>query len=207
MRIVIFGATGSLGRHVVEQALALGHEVTAVSRGGEAAGPGMETLRRLRGDVLVPADVARAVAGQEAVLCTLGAGLKGRVRAEGTANIVAAMQRHGPTRLVCQTTLGVGESWSNLDFRWKYLMFGLLLRAAYRDHVRQEEAVRRSGLDWTILRPSAFTDAPARRPVQSGFPPAMRDLDLTVPRSEVARVMLATIDDPKSLGRAIGLST
>lgn len=207
MRLVVFGATGSIGRHLVEQALANGHEVTAFSRSGRAATDAEGSLRIQRGDVLVPDAVAQAISGQEAVLCTLGAGLKGRVRAEGTANIVAAMQRHGVKRLVCQTTLGVGESWANLNFRWKYVMFGLLLRAAYRDHVRQEEVVRQSGLDWTIVRPSAFTDAPAVRPVRNGFPPETRDLALTVPRAEVARFMLSLIDDPQSHGRAIGLSS
>jgi uncharacterized protein YbjT (DUF2867 family) len=142
MRLVVFGATGSVGRHLVELALANGHEVTAFSRSGRAPSDAGESLRIFRGGVLTPDAVARAVAGQQAVLCTLGAGLKGRVRAEGTANIVAAMQRHGVKRLVCQTTLAVGESWANLNFRWKYVMFGLLLRAAYRDHVRQEEVVR-----------------------------------------------------------------
>jgi uncharacterized protein YbjT (DUF2867 family) len=207
MRLVVFGATGSIGRHLVEQALASGHEVTAFSRSARTPSDAGGSLRILRGDVLAPDAVAQAVAGQQAVLCSLGAGLKGRVRAEGTSNIVAAMRHHGAKRLVCQTTLGVGDSWSNLNFRWKYVMFGLLLRAAYRDHVRQEEIVRRSGLDWTIVRPSAFTDAPADGPVRSAFPPGTRDLALTVPRAEVARFMLSLIDDPQSHGRAIGLSS
>lgn len=207
MQMVVFGATGSIGRHVVDQALEHGYEVTAFSRSKRAVGRPSRELRVIRGDVLVAAEVDRAVKGQRVVLCTIGAGLRGRVRAEGTANIVAAMQRHGVSRLICQTTLGVGESWSNLNFHWKYVMFGLLLRSAYHDHVRQEDTVRRSGLDWTILRPSAFTDAPASRPIRSGFPPATRDLELTVPRAEVARFMLALIDDPQSHRRAISLSS
>lgn len=207
MRLLVFGATGSIGRHVVDQALEQGHEVTAFSRSGRAVGRPSQALRVIRGDILAAPEVERAVPGQHVVLCAVGAGLRGRVRAEGTANIVAAMQRHAVSRLICQTTLGVGESWSNLNLYWKYVMFGLLLRSAYHDHVRQEETVRRSGLDWTIVRPSAFTDAPAARPIRSGFSPATRDLELTVPRAEVARFMLALIDDPQSHRRAISLSS
>jgi uncharacterized protein YbjT (DUF2867 family) len=206
MDIAIFGATGSIGRLLVGQAVLDGHRVTAFARSVLPSADGDSRIRPIRGDILVPDDVERAVRGQDAVLCAVGAGLRGGVRAQGTANIVAAMQRHGVSRLICQTTLGVGESWSNLNAWWKYAMFGLLLRAAFRDHVRQEAIVRASGLDWTIVRPSAFTDRAAEGPLRHGFSADERGLALVVLRAEVARFMLDRLADAESRHRVLALS-
>lgn len=96
--------------------------------------------------------------GHEAVISSLGAGAKGNVRSEGTRNIVRAMEEAGVKRFVSQSTLGVGDSQGNLNAYWKYLMFGLLLRNAFTDHIKQEQHIKKSRLDWTIVRPGALTD-------------------------------------------------
>src|SRR4028118_121382 len=147
MKILVFGATGSVGRNVVEQGLEREHEVTAFVRDPSGLEVEHEKLTVFRGDVLDGASVERAVRGQGAVLCSIGTGRKGRVRSEGTRNIVRAMEGAGVRRLVCQTTLGVGESSGNLNLFWKHAMFGLLLRGAFTDHEQQEAHVRRSALE------------------------------------------------------------
>ena len=73
--------------------------------------------------------------------------------------LAAVVRRMRVRRLVVQSTIGTGESREHLTFYWRRLMFGALLRQEYLDHVRQEELVQRTDLDWTIVRPSAFTDA------------------------------------------------
>lgn len=206
MRVAIFGATGSVGRHLVEQALAGGHEVTAFVREPAGLGGSRAEVRVVRGDVLDSAAVEAAVAGQDAVLCALGAGRKGVVRSEGTRNIVRAMEKEGVGRLVCQTTLGVGESRGNLNFFWKRVMFGLLLREAFRDHARQEEYVGRSGLEWTIVRPAAFTDGKRTGAYRHGFPGTEKGLDLRISRADVADFMLAQLADDAYVHEAPGLS-
>ena len=57
-------------------------------------------------------------------------------------------------------------------------MFGLLLRPVFLDHERQEQLVRESGLDWTIVRPSAFTDGPADDNFKVDIPAGERRLRL-----------------------------
>ncbi|HKH09751.1 MAG TPA: NAD(P)H-binding protein [Rubrobacter sp.] len=163
MKVLVFGATGSVGRHIVEQALARGHEVTAFVRDPSGPDAAHERLTVFRGDVLDAASVEGAVRGQEAVLCSIGAGRKGRVRSEGTRNIVRAMEGTGVRRLVCQTTLGAGESSGNLSFFWKHVMFGLLLRGAFADHEQQEAHVRMGALDWTIVRPATSSPTAGSR--------------------------------------------
>ena len=135
MKLIIFGATGSIGHQVVNQALAQGHLVTAFVRNVEKVGIHHENLQIKQGNVMDPKSVESAIQGHEAVLVSIGAGRKGTVRSEGTRNIISAMEKVGVHRLICQSTLGVGDSRGNLNALWKYIMFGLLLRPAYADHV------------------------------------------------------------------------
>ena len=206
MKVLVFGATGSVGRHVVGQGLERGHEVTAFVRDPSGLDAKHERLTVVRGDVLDGASVEGAVRGQEAVLCSIGAGRKGRVRSEGTRNIVRAMEGAGVRRLVCQTTLGVGESSGNLDFFWKHVMFGFLLRDAFADHEQQEAHVRRSALDWTIVRPAAFTDGGRTGDYRHGFPPTKKGLKLKISRADVAGFMLDQLSDDAYLRQTPGLS-
>ena len=206
MRVVVFGATGSVGRHVVEQGLGRGHEVAAFVREPSKLGLAHERLTVFRGDVLDGASVGRSVRGQEAVLCSIGAGRKGGVRAEGTRNIVRAMEGAGVRRLVCQSTLGAGESSGNLDFFWKHVMFGFLLRGAFADHEQQEAHVRGSDLDWTIVRPAAFTDGERTGEYRHGFSATKKGLRLKISRADVAGFMLDQLADEAYLRQAPGLS-
>ncbi|MFI9506724.1 NAD(P)-dependent oxidoreductase [Nocardia sp. NPDC052566] len=206
MKITVFGATSTVGRLVVEQALAQGHEVTAFTRNAAGVGTRHDRLRIIEGDVLDPAAVERAVIGQDAVLVSLGNGRKGVVRAEGTRAAIEAMERTGVKRLICQTTLGVGDSKPNLNFLWKYVMFGMLLRPAYADHVKQEEYVRTSALDWTIVRPSAFTDGPRTGTFRRGFGPNEKGLALKIARADIAAFMLEQLSDTTYIKQAPGIS-
>ena len=206
MKVLVFGATGGVGRHVVEEGLARGHDVTAFVRDPSRLDVAHERLTVFRGDVLDAASVERAVRGQGAVLCSIGAGRKGRVRSEGTRNIVRALVGAGVRRLVCQTTLGVGESSGNLNLFWKHVMFGLLLRGAFADHEQQEAHVRSSALEWTIVRPAAFTDGERTGEYRHGFSPAKKGLRLNISRADVAEFMLDQLTDDTYLRQAPGLS-
>lgn len=207
VRVVVFGATGSVGRLVVQGALEDGHAVTAFTREASRVPRGDARLAVVTGDVLDADAVRAAVEGQDAVVVVLGDGRAGAVRAEGTAHVVRAMRETGVRRLVVQSTLGVGDSRANLDFVWRRLMFGLLLRKAYADHVRQEDVVRGSGLDWTIVRPSAFTDGPATGAYRRGFGPHEQGLALKVSRADVAAFVVEQLTSAEYLHRAAAVSS
>lgn len=206
MRIAIFGSTGTLGSKVVAQALADGHQVTAFTRNAGNVTTAHENLRIVVGDVLDPAAVEQAVIGQDAVFVCLGSGRKGVVRAEGTKAVIAAMERNGVKRLICQSTLGAGDSQGNLNFLWKYILFGMLLRQALADHNVQEEYVRKSNLDWTIVRPSAFTDGPRTDVYRTDFGPDEKGLTLKISRADIAAFLLAQLDDTAHIRTARALS-
>ncbi|MBH0778172.1 NAD(P)-dependent oxidoreductase [Nocardia bovistercoris] len=206
MRIAVFGATGTVGRHVVEQALERGHDVTAFTRNAAGVTRQDARLRVVEGDVLDATAAERAVTGQDAVIVTLGDGRKGAVRFAGTRAIVEAMGRAGVRRLICQSTLGVGESRQNLNFVWKHVMFGLLLRKAYDDHVRQETLVRAADLDWTIVRPSAFTDGPRTGAYRRDIPGDATGLTLRIARADIAEFLLDQLTDTANVLRTPGIS-
>lgn len=206
MRITVFGASGSVGRHVVEQALAAGHEVTAFTRDSGNITVRHPRLEVTQGDATDLAAVQDAVAGRDAVVVALGAGRQAGIREIGTRTVITAMEQAGVKRLICQSTMGAGDSRGNLNFVWKYLMFGMLLRKAYADHQRQEELVRKSTLDWTIVRPGAFTDGERTGEYRHGFDGQDRTTQMKISRADVADFLLRQLTDDGYRGRAVGLS-
>ncbi len=206
MDIIIFGSTGSIGKQLISQSLERGYGVTAFARDPSKIPLNHDRLRKIKGDVLDASSVAAAVPGHDAVVVVLGAGAKGGVRANGTLNIIQAMQLHGIKRLICQSTLGAGDSRGNLTFFWKYIMFAGLLRRAYADHQLQEQFVRASGLQWTIVRPAAFTDGERRGVYRHGFDASDRTTLLKISRADVADFLLRQVSDLRYLHKTPGLS-
>ncbi len=208
MKVIVFGATGSIGKLAVEKMLAEGHEVTAFARTPGKIGITHPRLTLHPGDAGSETDVADAIAGQDAAVITLGAGAsrKNRIRSTGTMNVILGMQKHGVDRLICQSTLGAHESRGNLNLLWKYVMFGLLLRPVLRDHELQESLVRASGLNWTIVRPGAFTDGPATGTYRENFPPTDRSLSLKIARADIAAFLSRQLCDLSHMHRAVGIS-
>ena len=208
MKLVIFGSTGSTGSHVLAQALEAGHTVTAFVRNPEKLNLKHQNLNIFTGDVMNAALVQEAVIGHEAAVCILGSGkkLSGNVRSQGTKNIIQALEKAGVKRFICQSTMGTGESWSNLNFYWKYIMFGFLLRKVFADHQIQEEYVRQSDLDWTIIRPAALIEGDRTGKYRHGFPGSDRTSTLTISRPDVADFILKQLTDRTYLGKAASLS-
>ncbi|AFY56852.1 putative NADH-flavin reductase [Rivularia sp. PCC 7116] len=208
MNLLIFGATGSVGCLVVEQALEKGHMVTAFVRNPEKLDIKHENLQVVKGDVMDTNSVEKAVQGKDAVVCVLGAGkkTKGTIRSEGTQQIIKAMEKAGIQRLICQSTLGAGDSWENLNFFWKYIMFGFLLRDVFKDHEKQEDYVKQSKLNWTIIRPSAFIDGEQTGNYRHGFSGDDQTSKLKISRADVADFILKQLTDKSYLYKTPALS-
>jgi uncharacterized protein YbjT (DUF2867 family) len=199
MKIVIFGATGRTGRHLVDQALALGHEVLAFARDPSAITTRNERLRVATGDVLDPEAVETALAGQKAVICALGPrGTKpGTLASAGTSHIIRAMERHGVRRLVCQSAVGVGDSKGQGGPILNWIVLPFFLKHVYADKERQEAAIRDSTLDWIIVRPQRLLDQPATgkwRVSLDGSP-----VGRGIARADVAAFILAQLEDDRYL--------
>jgi putative NADH-flavin reductase len=164
MRLVVFGATRGSGRHAVEQALEAGHDVTAVARDPAAIALRHPRLRVLQGDVLDPASTAAAIAGQDAVLSTVGPKGPGATTlySAGLRNLVLGMRVAGVGRMICVSAIGVDEK-SDIAFPQRLLLPLLrrLLGGLWADARKMETALRQeTGLDWTVVRPPMLTSGP-----------------------------------------------
>lgn len=208
MKVIVFGATGTVGAPTVRRMLKEGHKVSAFARKPEQLDFSDENLRLIAGDAMDGAAVADAISGHDAVVITLGSGMlrKSLIRSRGTMNVIRGMQRGGVSRLICQSTLGAHESWDNLNFFWKRIMFGILLRPIFLDHELQENLVRASGLDWTIVRPSAFTDGPETGAFTEAFSSAQRNLALKISRADVAGFLNRQLSETRYGQQAVSIS-
>ena len=208
MRVLIVGATGGTGRALVAQALERGHRVTAFARKPAKLRLKHEHLDVARGDILDYPSVEAAVRGQDAVLCALGHRqwlYPTRILSEGTRNLVRAMQSHSVPRLVCETSLGVGDSWGRMGLYYTLFVGLFILPFYFFDKVRQERLIRGSSLDWVIVRPGALTNGGKRGIYRHG--PAVGHWLWTVriSRADVAAFMLEQLSDDAYLGRSPGV--
>ncbi|MEU5533749.1 NAD(P)H-binding protein [Streptomyces sp. NPDC020362] len=212
MRITVFGANGPTGRLLTSQALAAGHQVAAVTRQPASFPLQHDRLEVVGADVLDPVAVDAAVAGRDAVLSTLGvpAGKEPiSTYSCGTANMVAAMQRHRVRRLAVVSSSGVDpHPYSDGGFLFNRVLLpyvtNVLGKTLYDDMRRMEELVRASDLDWTIVRPSGLYHLPSATDytVAEGH----ADGRFTA-RADLAASMLALLDDDRHLRTAVSVIT
>nr|WP_221382080.1 NAD(P)H-binding protein [Actinoplanes polyasparticus] len=222
MRLTVIAATGGIGRHLVAQAVAAGHEVTAVAR----------RPRELPDDVrAVAVDLARpdlavltsAVRGADAVLSALGPRnprADAGITSQGTRAVISAMLGAHARRIVIVSAAPVGPVPApghpkpprhdpGDGFFMRYLGMPLthaMFRRHYADLAVTEQLLRDSGLEWTISRPPKLTDKPLtgryrtalNRNIRGGF---------SVPRADVAHHMLATINQPGTVEQVIGIAS
>jgi uncharacterized protein YbjT (DUF2867 family) len=161
MNLLILGASGGTGRQLVSQALAAGHRVTAVSRHPERITSAHANLSLVTGDIAGdPGVIVKALPGHDAVLSALGRGFSfspEAVMARTVANVIPAMERLGPRRLVWLSAYGVAPDYDGATGMSR-LFFRTLLRGIYADKSLGEAAVRGSGLEWTLVNPVRLTN-------------------------------------------------
>jgi putative NADH-flavin reductase len=209
MRLLIVGATGGTGRALVDQALARGHDVTALARDPTRLRVTHPRLTVVAGDVMAPASLDQAVRGQDAVLSALGHKrwfYPTRILSEGTQHLIDAMRHHGVRRLVVETALGVGETWWQMGLYYTLFVRVFVLPFYFFDKRRQEALVRRSGLDWTLVRPGALNNGPRRGVFRQGPRVGHWLWTVGISRADVASFMLDQVIDPRYIGEAAGIA-
>ncbi len=208
MKIVIFGATGGAGRELMTRALAAGHEVTAVARDPASITTGHDKLRVVTGDVGDAGAVAAAIAGQDAVVCTVGprpGTPPGTLISGAVRHILAGMAQHEVRRFVFVSGLMQTDA-RHLGFfkRTGIKLFRALNRALYDDKVIAEQAVRASSGDWVIVRPPSFGAVTPRGRFRIGV-----DLDVKLSKmanADVADALLAALTDAQHTRTVVEIS-
>ena len=165
MHLSVFGGTGNTGRHLIEQALRKGHEVTALTKDPGKL-PVHPHLHAVTGDVRDEQSVRKVVAGAHAVFSMLGERSRTTtVCTDGIRSILHVMHSLGVRRLLALSAYGVAENrHSNLYVRlgWK------LMRGAMQDKERMESLIRASNTNWTVIRPARIINGPHTGDYHSG---------------------------------------
>ncbi len=193
MKLVVLGASGGCGIHVVRHALARSHAVTAVVRAPAAARvPAGATV--VCDDVLRDGAIAHAVRGHDAVISCLG--IRRRFprnpwsrlisppdfTSRTAAALVAAMRAARVERVLAISAAGVADSEPRMSRLLRWLFAHSKVGDAYRDLAAMEAVYAGSALDWTAVRPVTLTNLGVR---------ATRETDrfgltATIPREAVA---------------------
>jgi putative NADH-flavin reductase len=165
MKAVIFGSTGRTGKHLIEQALAGGYDVTAFARTPAKLSINHPRLQIVQGNVLDFESVDRALEAQEVVFCALGLNRDDPVTAlaEGTLNILQAMKRHNVERILCVSAAGfLGERADFLVGKVLLWFFRRYMKKLFGAMNLQYEALQKSGLKWTAVRPILLDEGPRK---------------------------------------------
>lgn len=204
MKLMVFGATGGVGSEVVKQALERGYGVSAFVRSPGKLTLSHENLTVIEGDVLNATFVAESLAGHDAAICALGGAMsKDHFLSTATGIIVEGLEQQGIKRFIVNSTMGVGDSSSQLSLAAKVFV-KTVIRAAVAEHARQEERVKASSLDWTIVRPGGLGNGEKTESYKTSSNP-QETLSGTVARADVAHFMLELLDSVDAYRKAISI--
>ena len=164
MRLAVFGTAGRTGKPLLEQALQAGYEVVALVRTPSKLPMQHPKLIVIQGDAMNPVDVDKVVQGSDAVISVIGQS-KGAPRNTQTVaitNIIAAMNKYSVKRLVSLTGAGVDDPHDRPKFANHLIKLALRLLSGHvlKDAEDHAEAMRKSNLDWVIVRGPMLNEGP-----------------------------------------------
>ena len=193
MRLLILGATGPTGRNLVDQALAAGHEVTALARNASRLTVAHPRLAVVGGDATDARTLEDAMGGKDAVLSALGAGnsLRSQIASRAMAALIPAMRARALERVIFLSSFGVGESCGQASLLQR-IAFRTMLRQIFADKAKADAMLRASGLDWTLVYPTLLTDGARAGRYRVGERLAMSGMP-RISRADVAAFMLAQL--------------
>lgn len=206
MRLLVLGASGQVGQHVVAQALARGHAVTAFVR---PETPFEAPVAVVRDDVLRDGAIAAAVPGHDAVISCIGQKRRSLhpwsalvspadLCERSASRIVDAMLGAGVTKLVAVSAAGVGDSAARMNVVMRFLVASSTIGISYRDLAKMEGVFERSDLDWCCVRPVTLTNGPHTGRVREVEAFGMT---ATISRADVAHDLLDRVSRPTGFRR------
>lgn len=195
MKIALFGGSGRTGKEILIQSLVKGYKVRAMVRNLEAIDITDDKLQVLQGDILNPMAVENAVMGSDVVMVALGvrSSKDQFVLSQGTQHIVEAMDKFGVKRIIVESSAGIFGA-KDGGFIFGNIIRPLFLKKIFDDKLRQLEILKKSDLEWVLVRPSGLIDAQktGKYNITDDKPSGRK-----IARSDVAEFMLAQINGSK----------
>jgi len=207
MNVLVLGANGAVGQLVIAELLKASHEVTAMARNAGAIQLQHPRLTVIQGSPTNAGEVETALAGQDAVLSTVGArtNKKSTLRTDVARNLVSGMRRQHVRRLVWLDAAGVGSSKEFVQrssFLFGRIIMPLFLNHMYRDGALADALIENSGCEWVIVRPTSFTNKAKAENLT-----VITDMSLTVrlglriARADVAAFMVEQLTKHEYVGK------
>jgi len=205
MNVLIIGAAGKTGSIVVERAVAAGHVVTAFVRDA-ATYRAPANVRVVAGDATDQASLDTAMAGQDAVIDTIGGKTpyrKTSLERSVAGAVVASMKANGAKRIIVISAFGVGESADQVSWFVEHVIVPTWLRGSTADKAATEAIVRASGIAFVIVRPAMLTDDAATGNVKvfQGH-----DIAHKITRADVAQFCVDQLTNDEHVGRAVTIA-
>lgn len=202
-RIAVLGASGTVGRRIVERLVAGGFEVVCQTRSADKLAQFAGHVQIREFDPRDAGNLSEFVSDAHAVIFALGTNTTGPTTlfSEATAALITAMQEHQVRRLIAITGVGAGETRGHGGFLYDRIIFPLFTHRRYHDKDRQEALIAASDLDWTIVRPAPFSERPppGSLEVHTEIKPETRLTRIT--RDEVADFVVAQLESDEYLRR------
>ena len=208
MKIVIFGASGKTGTLLTEQALAKGHQVTAYLRREGALAQNHPNLRIVIGNLDNTSKIEEALQEADAVFSTLGGGSLTKHAPDiiaGINNIVSIMEQSGSKRFIYLSSIGAGNSRYLMGSFIRFLIADVMLRVPLADHSANEQRIKKSKLQWTLVRPGGLTDGQRTGNLKHGSDTISLKGSPKISRANVASFMIEQLDSNAYLNKGVWL--
>ena len=207
MKLIVLGATGGTGLEIVRQAIEHGHRVTAFVRNPERLKPFGDRIAVSQGDLLNSAEMGKAIHGHDAVLSGFGprypvAKAERDLLRRFAVTLTSAMLEVGVRRVVIES---VAFLFKDSIIPPAYFLGRLFFGDTVADASGMEDVFRKSGLDWTIVRPPELTNRPptGKYRVREGHLPRF---GFAISRADVADFMIGIAERNTSIGKVVGVS-
>ena len=206
--VLVIGASKGIGLETVKAALAAGHRVRAFARSAGGITVSDQGLEKFTGNAVDAGDVASALDSVDVVVQALGVPVKDLLRpvslfSDATNVLVPAMEKAGVGRILAVTGFGTGDSRNAIGLLQR-VPFRLVFGRAYDDKDAQEMRIRKSGLDWTFVRPGVLTPGTATGRYEVLAEPSSWRNGL-ISRADVAHFIIGQIDHPSYQRKAVVL--
>lgn len=203
MKLLILGATGRTGKHVLALALERGYKVKCLVRDPSKISTS-SNVTIIQGDPTNDVDLELALKDNEAVISVLNVSRMSDfpwapLRSPKTfmsdvmSNIITLSKKYSLKRVVVCSAWGVSETRKDIPFWFRWLIDLSNIGAAYKDHERQEKIIENSSLDWTIVRPVGLTNTDKHQMAKESFDNVPKP-ELTINRKTVARYLLESLE-------------
>jgi putative NADH-flavin reductase len=208
MNLIVFGATGMIGKQLVQQALHNGHNVKAFGRNVFSSfETDIKNLELIKGALFDANEVQKAIKGCDAVLSALDGGpdSNDKTRTLGLKNIIAQMKTNNVKRIVAVGDSAILNNAEGVllmdteDFPKELLPTAMEQRQAF-------QYLKESGLHWTLVCPAQIIDHDATGSFTTAADHLPAPNNDRINSGDLALLMLKEMQQNKYVQQRVGIS-